>query len=93
MREFFRHNPVLIVVLPIIAALFLIVIFFKTCTHEVTYTGVVLSHNVTSDRKGIARYYTVARFEDGTIRSISGLKCYVVEVGNTVHYTQTELNK
>ena len=93
MREFFRRNPVLIVILPIIATLFLIAIFFKTCTHEVTYEGIVISHNVTSDRAGNARYFTVARFEDGTIRSISGLKFYVVEVGNTVHYTQTELNK
>ena len=93
MREFFRCNPVLIVVVPIIAALLLIVVFFKTCTHEVTYTGVVLSHNVTTDRYGDARYHTVARFEDGTIRSISGLKFYVKEVGSTVHYTQTELKK
>jgi hypothetical protein len=28
MKEFFRHNPVLIVILPIIAALLLIVVFF-----------------------------------------------------------------
>jgi hypothetical protein len=93
MKEFFRRNPVLMVILPIIAALFLIAVFFKTCTHEVTYTGTVISHNVTSDRYGDVRYFTVARFENGTIRSIPGLKFYVVEVGNTVHYTETELNK
>jgi hypothetical protein len=92
MREFFRH-PITAVVFIIIGVVLTGTIFFKTCTHEVTYTGVVLSHNVTSDREGIARYYTVARFEDGTIRSISGLKFYVVEVGGTVHYIQTELNK
>jgi hypothetical protein len=89
MREFFKH-PFVILLLIVLGV---ILIFFKTCTREVTYKGVVLSHNVTSDRQGIARYYTVARFEDGTIRSISGLKFYVKEVGSTIHYTQTELNK
>ena len=92
MREFFRQ-PFMVLALLIIGTILTGLIFFSTCTHEVTYRGVVLSHNVTSDRQGIARYYTVARFEDGTIRSISGLKFYVKEIGSTIHYTQTELNK
>ena len=92
MREFFKH-PITAAAFVIIGIVIACIIFFKTCTHEVTYRGVVLSHNVTSDRAGNARYYTVARFEDGTIRSISGLKFYVIEVGGTVHYTVTEFNK
>jgi hypothetical protein len=92
MREFFRH-PLTAAAFVIVGIVMACVIFFKTCTHEVTYTGVVLSHNVTSDRAGNARYFTVARFEDGTIRSISGLKFYVVEVGATVHYTTNVINK
>ena len=92
MREFFKH-PITAAAFVIIGIVMACIIFCKTCTHEVTYKGVVLSHNVTSDRDGIARYFTVARFEDGAIRSISGLKFYVKEVGETVHYTVTEFNK
>ena len=92
MRKFFKQ-PFMVLALLIIGTILTGLIFFSTCTHEVTYKGIVLSHNVTSDRAGNARYYTVARFEDGTIRSISGLKFYVKEVGETVHYTQTEFNK
>jgi hypothetical protein len=92
MKEFFKQQFVQVVLI-IIIVITTSIIFIKTCTHEVTYEGIVISHNVTSDRHGDVRYYTVARFEDGTIRSISGLEYYVKEVGSTVHYTQTELNK
>ena len=92
MRKFIKH-PFVVLVLLIIGTITAGYIFFKTCTHEVTYKGTVMSHHTTSDRYGDVRYFTVARFEDGTIRSISGLKFYVVEVGGTVHYTQTKLNK
>jgi len=70
-----------------------VVMFFKTCTHEVTYQGTVISHHTTSDKYGDISYYTIARFDDGHIRSINGLHYYVVEVGGTVYYSVTELNK
>jgi hypothetical protein len=79
-----------IITIAIIVAFFM---FFKTCTHEVTYQGTVISHHITSDKYGDISYYTVARFNDGHIRSISGLHYYVVEVGGTVYYSVTELNK
>jgi len=79
-----------IITIAIIVAVFM---FFKTCTHDVTYQGTVISHHTTSDRYGNISYYTVARFNDGHIRSISGLHYYVVEVGGTVYYSVTELNK
>jgi hypothetical protein len=92
MREFFKH--------PITASVFIIVglviagiIFFKTCTHEVTHKGVVVSHQTTSDKLGNIEYYTIATFDDGKIRSIHGLEYYIVEVGGTIYYTQTELKK
>jgi hypothetical protein len=69
------------------------IIFFKTCTHEVTHKGVVISHHTTSDRYGNIEYYTVATFDDGYLRSIHGLEYYIVEVGGTIYYTKTELNK
>ena len=92
MREYIKQ-PFVVLAMLITGTILIGVIFFKTCTHKVTYKGIVLSHNVTSDRHGNVRYYTVARFEDGTIRSISGLKFYVKEVGGTIHYTTNVINK
>ena len=92
MREFFKH-PITAAAFVIIGIVMACIIFFKTCTQEVTYRGTVLSHTTTSDRNGDITYYTIARFEDGTIRSIRGVKFYVKEVGSIVHYTKTEINK
>jgi hypothetical protein len=92
MRKFIKH-PFVVLVLLITGTITAGYIFFKTCTHEVTYRGIVLSHTTTSDKHGEISYYTVARFEDRIIRSLEGLNYYVVEVGSTVYYTQTELNK
>lgn len=90
MREFFK-KPFVVLVMLIIGTILTGAIFFSTCTHEVTYKGVVLSHTTTSDKRGDIAYYTIARFEDGTIRSIRGVKFYVKEIGSTVHYTRTEI--
>lgn len=90
MREFFKH-PITAAVFVIVGIVMACIIFCKTCTHEVTYKGVVLSHTTTSDKYGDITYYTIARFEDGYIRSIRGVKFYVKEIGSTVHYTQTEI--
>jgi len=92
MKELFK-NPVIKVFLIIIAVIVAIVMFFKSCTHEVIYTGTVISHHTTSDKYGGISYYTIARFDDGNIRSIDGLEYYVVEVGATVYYPITRLNK
>lgn len=74
------------------AVVFAVAVFFSTCTHNVTRAGVVISHSTTSDRHGNIKYYTIARFEDG-IRSICGVKNYVVRIGDTVYYTERVLNK
>jgi hypothetical protein len=92
MRKFFRH-PGTVLVMIIIGLIIICVMFFRTCTHEVTHKGTVLSHHTTSDRYGDIEYYTVATFDDGKIRSIEGLEYYIVEVGGTVFHTQTKLNK
>ena len=92
MREFFRH-PGTVLVMIIIGTILIGVIFFKTCTHEVTLRGTVISHNTTSDRAGNIRYYTIGQFDDGSLKSISGLKFYVKEVGSTIYYKETVLNK
>jgi hypothetical protein len=92
MREFFRH-PGTVLAMIIIGLIIICTIFFKTCTHEVTHKGVVISHHTTSDRYGDIEYYTVATFDDGNLRSIHGLEYYIVEVGGTIYYKQRKLNK
>jgi hypothetical protein len=92
MRKFIR-NPFIVLVLLIIGTITACFIFFKTCTHEVTHKGIVISHHTTSDRHGDIEYYTIATFDDNKVRSIHGLHYYIVEVGGTVFYTETELNK
>lgn len=92
MREFFKQ-PFMVLALLIIGTILTGIIFFKTCTHEVTHKGVVISHHTTSDKIGDITYYTVATFDDGHFRSIHGLEYYIVEVGGTVFYTETYLNK
>jgi hypothetical protein len=92
MREFFRH-PGTVLAMIIIGLIIICTIFFKTCTHEVTHKGVVISHHTTSDRYGDIEYYTVATFDDGNLMSIHGLEYYIVEVGGTIYYKQRKLNK
>jgi hypothetical protein len=92
MKEFFRH-PGTVLVMIIIGTILICIIFFKTCTHKVTLRGTVISHNTTSDRSGYIRYYTIGQFDDGSLKSISGLEYYVVEVGGTIYYKEDVLNK
>jgi hypothetical protein len=95
MKELFK-NPFKTAILFITVVIIVIigcVIFFKSCTHRVIYKGTVISHHTTSNRYGDISYYTVARFDDGNIRSIDGLEYYIIEVGGTVYYPITRLNK
>jgi len=92
MKKLFKY-PITGAVFFIIGLVILLIIFFKSCTHEVTYKGTVISHYITSTRAGDIRYYTVARFNDKCIRSLNGLDYYVVEIGGIIYYTETELNK
>ena len=86
MREFFRH-PATVLVLLIIGTITAGIIFFKTCTYEVTHKGIVISHQTTSDKIGGIEYYTIATFDDNKVRSIHGLDYYIIEVGGTIYYT------
>jgi len=92
MRKFFR-NPFIVLVLLIIGTITAGYIFFKTCTHKVTHKGIVINHHTTSDKYGNIEYYTIATFDDDKVRSIHGLDYYIIEVGGTVFYTETYLNK
>lgn len=57
-------------------------LFYKT----VYVKGTVLSHTVTADKHGYAKYHTIARFEDGYIRDLDGLNNYVKPVGAPIIY-------
>ena len=85
MKEFFKH-PLVITVLTVVVIFITCAIVTTKCTHKVTCVGTVISHNVTSDKYGDITYYTVARFDDGYIRSLEGLKYYIIKVGDKIHY-------
>ena len=59
---------------------------FNSCK-EVTVKGRVLSHATAADKYGGIEYYTIAIFDDGDIRSIQGVKYYIVPVNGTIYYT------
>ena len=91
MKEFIRN--------PIFAVIMFLALIFGACvyviqfrTHEVTYEGIVIEHNTTSDRAGNIEYYTVATFNDGNVRSLRGLGYYVQPIGTTIYYTTREFN-
>lgn len=83
-------NPVVIIFSALALIVGISVYVIKTYTVKKTYTGVVIEHNTTSDKYGWIEYYTVAKFNDGYIRSIKGLDSYVVPIGGTVYYTIRE---
>ena len=91
MKQLFKH-PVVAAILIVVAVITACGIIKTTCTHEVTRVGTVVSHNVTSSRYGDITYYTVARFDDGYIRSLQGLKYYVIQIGGKVYYSDVEWN-
>ena len=91
MREIIR-NPVMIMFTAICIIIGISIAIMKGCTHKVTYEGVVISHTTTSDRHGHIEYYTVAKFNDGYVRSLRGLNYYVQPIGETIYYTTREFN-
>ena len=91
MRHIIKH-PVVIGLLIVWAVFIGCWVVATTCTHRVTRVGTVISHNVTSSRYGDITYYTVARFDDGYIRSLEGLKYYVIQVGGKIYYKDIEWN-
>jgi len=82
-----NEYPVLTIFLAAFLIIGISVCIMKGCTHDVTYEGVVISHNVTSDRAGNIGYFTIVEFNDGTVRSLRGLTFYVKPIGSTIHYT------
>lgn len=82
MKNFILH-PLTIIISLIIT----IFILFNKFTKKVTYKGKVLEHNIVSNKYGDIYYYTIASFEDGYVRSLSGFDYYIIPVGQTIYYT------
>ena len=91
MKEIIR-NPIVIVFSSLFIIIGIGICIIKGCTHKVTYEGVVMSHTTTSDRSGYIGYYTVAKFNDGCVRSLRGLEYYVEPIGSTIYYTTRVFN-
>ena len=91
MKELIR-NPLVIVFSALLIIIGISSAIMVGCTHEVTYKGVVISHTTTSDRNGSIEYYTIAKFNDGYVRSLRGLNYYVQPIGETIYYTTREFN-
>ena len=66
---------------------------FITATVETRNVGgIVVEHNVTADKTGHRTYSTIVKTDDGFIEEETGLKTYVVPVGErvTIEVTRTK---
>ena len=70
----------------IITFLALMTLSIAIFTEPVTYRGVVLEHHVGNDRSGNFHYTTLARYEDGHVRTNESFEQYLVPVGGTVYH-------
>jgi len=83
MHRLLKHTPTwLLIVLAIILSISILMLSSK----KVTYVGKVKEHFITSDRGGRPTYNTVALFNDGMYRTLSGLDYYVIPINGTVYY-------
>jgi len=85
MIKYIRDNYAVLVLCVIVLS---VVAFFTFFTEMVPIKGQVMEHHVLPARDGTPRYSTIARFEDGYIRTIDGLDSYLVPVGGTVTITR-----
>ncbi len=80
--------------LPIVLLLAVVVFIISTIERR-NVGGVVLEHNVTADKTGYRTYSTIVKTDDGFIEEETGLKTYVVPVGErvTIEVTRTKRKK
>lgn len=81
----FILNPITIFFFVIISTFTLFIVF---CTEKVTHRGIVLEHNISFNKHGNIYHYTIARFEDGSIRNLEGFDYYVIPVGETIYHSE-----
>jgi hypothetical protein len=73
--------------LTLFSILLSIIYLFIYHTEEASYKGTVLEHYVTFNKYGDPKYFTIASFDDGYIRTLQGLDYYVRPIGSSVNYT------
>ncbi len=80
--------------LPIVLLLAVVVFIISTIERR-NVGGVVVEHNVTADKTGHRTYSTIVKTDDGFIEEETGLKTYVVPVGErvTIEVTRTKRKK
>jgi hypothetical protein len=89
MKEFLKENWGILLIVGLFTT-FILLISLTTEIKEVG--GVVLEHNVTADKTGHRTYSTIVKTDDGFIEEETGLKTYVVPVGErvTIEVTRTK---
>lgn len=76
----------------LIGLLILITITLFHYTETYTVDGVILEHNVTSNKYGERTYSTIIKCNDGYIREKVGLDYYVIPIGNSTKVELSRLN-
>ena len=82
-RYIFYHLSEIIILLVIILTISLSVYLVSKVEHK-KVRGVVVSHNVTSDKYGNRTYSTLVKTEDGYIQEVTDLNVYAIPVGKAV---------
>ncbi len=81
MKEFFKENWWWLL---LIFGLVGFIVFITTTVERRNVSGVVVEHNVTADKTGYRTYSTIVKTDDGFIEEETGLKSYVVPVGERI---------
>ena len=90
MREHIKENWGWI----LLTVILLGVIVFLNCTIEQRNVGgVVVEHNVTSDKYGSRTYSTIVKTDDGYVEEKTGLNLYTIPVGNRVTIEVTRVKQ
>ena len=89
MKEFIRYNWGWVLLVVVLLGF---VVFITATVETRNVGGIVVEHNVTADKTGHRTYSTIVKTDDGFIEEETGLKTYVVPVGErvTIEVTRTK---
>ena len=92
MKEFIRYNWGWLLLIVVLLGF---IVFVTSTVERRNVGGVVVEHNVTADKQGARTYSTIVKTDDGFIEEETGLKLYVVPVGErvTIEVTRAKRKK
>jgi predicted O-methyltransferase YrrM len=92
MKDFIRNYWGWLLLIVVLLGL---AVFITSTVERREVGGVVVEHNVTADKTGHRTYSTIVKTDDGFIEEETGLKTYVVPVGErvTIEVTRTKRKK